>query len=122
MADLAHLVGSDLMISSTGDLAVVDLADWTQQRILRRLLTNAGDYIWQLTYGAGLPGMVGATTSAQQIAAIIRRQIGLETAVSRYPEPKVLLQIEQTETVFATVTYQDAQTATSQTLSVPRPN
>ena len=122
MADLAHSVGSDLMISSTGDLAVVDLTKWTQQRILRRLLTNAGDYIWQLNYGAGLPGMIGATASAQQIAAVIRRQIGLEIAVSRNPEPKVLLQIEQMETIFATVTYQDAQTATSQTLSVPRPD
>ena len=122
MADLAHVVGSDLTIGPTGDLAVIDLADWTQQRILRRLLINAGGYIWQLTYGAGLPGMVGATVSAQQIAAIIRRQIGLETAVSSYPEPKVLLQIDQAETVFATVTYQDAQTASSQTFSVPRPS
>lgn len=120
MADIAHFIGSDLTIGPTGDLGVVDLADWTQQRILRRLLTNVGGYIWQLTYGAGLPAMVGATVSAQQIAAVIRRQIGLETAVSKYPEPKVVLQIDQTETVFATVTYQDAQTGISQTFNVPR--
>ena len=120
MADIAHLVGSDLSVGPTGDLATVDLTDWTQQRVLRRLLTNAGGYIWQLDYGAGLPAMVGATVSAQQIAAIIRRQIGLETAVASYPEPKVVLEVDQNETVFATVTYDDLQTGTSQIFSVPR--
>ena len=118
MADLAHVFGTDLVIGPTGDLATVDLAVWTQQRILRRLLTNAGGYIWQLNYGAGLPAMVGATVSAQQIAAIIRRQIGMEAAVSKYPEPKILVQVDEPATVFATVTYQDAQTGTSQTFNV----
>ena len=119
MADLAHVVGTDLTINSVGDLATVDLAVWTQQRILRRLLTNVGGYIWQLNYGAGLPAMVGATISSQQIAAIIRQQLGLEAAVSKYPEPRISVQADQTATVFATVTYEDAHTASSQTFDVP---
>lgn len=120
MADINHVVGSDLSVGPTGDLAVVDQNVWTQQRVLRRLLTNPGGYIWQLTYGAGLPGMIGKTVSAQQIAAIIRRQIGLEAAVSQQPEPQVVLQSGAVGNVFATITYQDAQTGASQTLNVPR--
>lgn len=120
MADIDHVVGSDLSVGPTGDLAVVDRENWTQQRILRRLLTNPGGYIWQLTYGAGLPAMIGATVSAQQIAAVIRRQVGLEAAVSKQPEPQVALQTGAVGNVFATITYQDAQTGTSQTLSIPR--
>ncbi len=119
MADIAHVIGSDLMVSPTGDLAIVDLSDWTQQRVLRRLLTNPGGYIWQLSYGAGLPVMVGTTVSAQQIKAIIRRQMILETAVSQQPEPVVVMQGGQPGTVFATVSYNDAQTGVSQILNVP---
>ena len=119
MPDIAHVIGSDLAIGPSGDLATVDLADWTQQRILRRLLTNAGGYIWNPSYGSGLQAMVGSPISAQQTAAIIRRQMNLEAAVSATPEPTVTLQSEQTGTVFATVSYTDAQTATPQMLLVP---
>ena len=120
MADIAHVIGSDLGVGPTGDLATVDLSDWTRQRILRRLLTNPGGYIWQLTYGAGLPVMVGSTVSAQQIAATIRKQMGLETAVSRQPEPKIAIRSNQPGMVFATISYDDALTGTSQILNIPR--
>ena len=120
MADIAHVVGVDLQIGPTGDLATIDGDGWTQQRILRRLLTNQGAYIWQLTYGGGLPGMVGATVSAQQVAAVIRQQIGLESAVASNPEPQVVVQSDQIGNVFATVAYQDAQTGSPQILTVPR--
>ena len=120
MADLAHVVGSDLSVGPTGDLGTVDQDNWTQQRIIRRLLTNQGDYIWQLAYGAGLPGMVGSTISVQQLAAIIRQQLGLETAVATQPEPSVELQGDQTGNIIASVSYKDALTGTSQTLTVPR--
>ena len=119
MADIAHLIGSDLTIGPTGDLGTADSSLWTQQRILRRLITNAGGYIWQLTYGAGLPALVGSTVSAQQIAAIIRQQLALEAAVSTQPEPTILVESDQNGEVFTTITYQDVQTGTSQTLLVP---
>ena len=54
MHDIAHQWGSDLLTSSVGDLASVSGPLLGQQRVLRRLLTNPGDYIWQLDYGAGL--------------------------------------------------------------------
>ena len=48
MADISHTFGADLSLSATGDLLCVTGDTLTQQRVLRRLLTNAGDYIWQL--------------------------------------------------------------------------
>lgn len=119
MADIAHVIGCDLMTNSTGDLTLVEASLGTQQRLLRRLITNRGDYIWQLPYGGGLAAMVGTTISAQQAAALIRKQIGLEAAVAPLPEPKVIIQSDQSTNVFATVSYQDAQTGTLQTLTVP---
>ena len=47
MPDLAHQFGADLVAGATGDLAVVDGPALGRQRVLRRLLTNPGDYIWQ---------------------------------------------------------------------------
>jgi len=46
MSDISHLWGNDLTIGPTGDLAVASNDGLTQQRVLRRLLTSVGDYIW----------------------------------------------------------------------------
>ena len=54
MSDISHQWGSDLSIGPTGDFALVSGAILGQQRVLRRLLTNPGDYIWHPDYGAGL--------------------------------------------------------------------
>ena len=64
----------------TGDLAG-DGAALTQQRVLRRLLTNPGDYIWQLGYGAGLGQFVGRPGVPAAIAGVAGAQILLEAAV-----------------------------------------
>ena len=47
MPDLSHEFGADLLAGPTGDLAVAAGAGLGRQRVLRRLLTNPGDYIWQ---------------------------------------------------------------------------
>jgi hypothetical protein len=57
--------------------------------VLRRLLTNPGDYIWQLDYGAGLARFVGATASAAHAEAIVRSQLLKEDSVSRTPDATV---------------------------------
>ncbi len=54
MYDLSHQWGDDLTVGPTGDMALVTGSVFGQQRVLRRLMTNPGDYIWQLDYGAGL--------------------------------------------------------------------
>ena len=119
MADVAHVIGQDLQIDATGDLAVVVGDDETRQRILHRLLTSASTYIWQLSYGGGLPRLVGSVASQQQIAAIIRAQMGYEASVARTPEPQIVVTGGSLGAVTATVTYTDAISGNTQVLSLP---
>lgn len=119
MADLAHIIGGDLQLGPSGDLWLVDGDDETQQRVLHRLLTGPGTYIWQLSYGAGLPGLVGAVASTQQIAAIIRAQMSYEASVAVTPEPSVVLAGGRIGEVSAAITYTDATSGLSQVLTLP---
>lgn len=119
MPGISHQVGSDLAFGPTGDLAVADGPDLGRQRVLRRLLTNQGDYIWNLQYGAGLPGKVGQVANAPAISGLIRGQMRLEAAVAQTPAPSVKVSAGTDGTVFAQVQYADAQTGATQVLSVP---
>lgn len=119
VADLAHIVGEDLQLGSTGDLVLVTGDDETQQRVLHRLLTSAGTYIWQLGYGAGLPGLIGSVVSQQQIAAIIRAQLRLEASVAAVPEPDVLLSGGLLGASSATITYTSNNSKSKQVLVLP---
>ena len=119
MADVAHVGGQDLQLGPTGDLALVDGSDETQQRVLHRLLTSAGTYIWQLSYGAGLPALVGSVASRQQIAAIIRAQMAYEPSVALSPEPQAIVTSADVAEVTATITYTDNETGSIQTLTLP---
>lgn len=117
MTDLSHQFGADLSISATGDIATVNAAAVTLQRTLRRLLTNPGDYIWQLGYGAGLASFVGRPTSAAGIAALIRSQIFKEASVARTPAPVIDLQSSPDGTVYVHIRYADTTTGVTQILS-----
>ena len=85
--------------------------------MLRRLLTNPGDYIWQLGYGAGLAKFVGQPTNALQIRAIIRSQIFQETAVARMPEPAIEVASDDSGATYVDIRYADAVTGQTQVLS-----
>ena len=115
--DLTLLWGGDLTVSPTGDLALSDVPDVTQQRVLRRLLTNAGDYIWQIPYGAGLAQFVGQPVGGLQVAAVIRSQIFQEAAIAPIPEPTVTVLPGPAATLAVSLVYTDAQSATPQVLS-----
>jgi hypothetical protein len=119
MPDIAHVYGGDLQLNASGDLLTLDGDPLTQQRILHRLLTNAGDYIWELTYGAGLPTFVGSPVNAPAIAAVVRQQILLEDTVAPSPEPHITVRSTQTGIVTVTIKYTDADSGTTQTLSFP---
>lgn len=93
LQDLDHEFGGDLSVSQSGDLAVVGDLTRSQQRVLRRLMTNPGDYLWQPDYGGGLGKIVGTTKSPAEIVAIIRAQLRLEASVLQSPAPMVSVQI-----------------------------
>ena len=89
MYDIFHEWGSDLVVGAGGDLAVSRGSDTINQRVSRRLLTNVGDYIWDLDYGGGLSQFVGQTANGADIEAIVRTQLALESAVPTTPAPQV---------------------------------
>jgi hypothetical protein len=89
VGDLQHEWRSDLVTNSTGDLALTTNGLRGQQRLLRRLLTNLGDYIWHLDYGGGLGSYVGECADVSGLAAIIKSQMLLESSVSWSPEPRI---------------------------------
>lgn len=120
MNDIFHVWDSDLTTSATGDLAIVFGSNLGQQRVLRRLLTNPGDYIWHMDYGAGLAGFVGSLANETQIMATIRSQIFQEAAVSQIPEPIIDVQISPAgalSTVYVNIQYADSLTDETQMLT-----
>lgn len=117
MADLVLQFGGDLAIGPTGDLAVVDGPALTQQRVLRRLLTNPGDYIWQLDYGAGLGQFVGQPGAPAAIAGVARTQLLREAGVAPSPPPVVTAVAASNGAVTASLSYSDAATAQVTSLS-----
>lgn len=85
-------------------------------RVLRRLLTNPGDYVWQPSYGAGLGRFVGSPASAERIRAVVRGQIFKEAAVARDPEPVIEVEAGVDGVTVVRVRYADADTGGSQVL------
>jgi phage baseplate assembly protein W len=120
MADASHQWGSDLTLGPTGDIAAVSGQLLGQQRVLRRLLTSPGDYIWQLDYGAGVARFIGRPVNPLQISAVVRSQIFKEPAVARQPEPVIDVQVSPAGaagTVYVYIRYVDAATSETQVLS-----
>jgi phage baseplate assembly protein W len=117
MSDLSHLWGNDLAVGTTGDVAVANGTALTQQRLLRRLLTNPGDYIWQPKYGAGLPQFVGTPAAPTAIQAVIRGQLSLEASIAQTPEPVIDVQASQTGTVYVQIRYVDNTNGSTQLLT-----
>ena len=117
MADAWHQFGADLMAGPTGDIAFAAGATEGQQRVLRRLLTNPGDYIWDPGYGAGLGRFVGQPADPARIAAVVRGQIFKEAAVARRPEPVIDVAADATGTVSVQIRYADAASGATQVLS-----
>jgi hypothetical protein len=81
--------GGDLSVGPSGDIAVSPIQLETQQRIVRRLLTNPGNYIWHTDYGAGLGSYVGLPYSSNTIENTILGQLLYEQLVVAAPPPSV---------------------------------
>jgi hypothetical protein len=122
VVDIGHQWGADLEVSPTGDLATIGGASEATQRIIRRLLTNPGDYIWNLGYGAGLAGFVGKTTPGAQIEAIARSQMMREPAVAKSPPPEIELPKStgrDTGTLALSIRYVDATSGQQNSVTIP---
>jgi|ERR1700729_210825 len=91
MADLFTWWQEDLTILPDGDLLTVSGTIEGEQRVIRRLLTNPGSYIWNLDYGAGLPKYVGSVADSDAIGALIVSQMTLESCVAQSPLPQVVV-------------------------------
>lgn len=127
MSEIDHYWGYDLSANSLGNLMTADGTLRNQQRIVRRLMTNPqvvnadgsitpADYPLHPNYGAGVSQYVGALFDAAKIRARIRGNMLLEDCVAKLPEPLVDVQ-QIPEGISCNITYNDAQTGTSQTLS-----
>ena len=88
--DAGHYFSGDLQVSATGDLLSVSSTLESQQRILRRLLTNQKDYIWQPDYGAGLPVQIGMPLNEAEMDSLIKSQMYLEQSVVQNPAPQII--------------------------------
>jgi hypothetical protein len=96
-----------------------DGSDLGKERILRRLLTNPGEYIWHGQYGAGLASFLGQTSSAQKIASVARGQIFKEASVAKTPSPSVSVAKNTDGGVILTIQYTDQETQTAVLLTAP---
>jgi hypothetical protein len=117
MSDAFLTWGGDLQVSANGDIVLAADASLWQQRILRRLLTNLQDYIWQPDYGAGLGAFVGQPASEAVIEATIRNQLVLEPSVAQMPPPTVAVLVEPNSQVFADIGFVESNTGSIQYLS-----
>jgi len=105
--DLDHDFGNDVKLSPTNDLLNITSLGKSQQRVLRRLMTPPGSYIWHPNYGGGLQQYVGQTLSPDlmdMIKSKILAQIFLEDSVARSPVPTISLQTIQ-EGLFVQINY-----------------
>jgi hypothetical protein len=76
-------------IEPTGSITPSSATVEGEQRVLRRLLTSPGTYIWHVEYGAGLPQYVGQPAAPSAINSLIVSQMFLEDSVARDPLPTV---------------------------------
>ena len=110
MSDLALTFGNDIAFAPNGDLAMAFGPVLTEQRVLRRLLTNPGDYLWQLSYGAGLAQFVGQVGAATIISGVVRAQLAQESSVAATPVPQVTTASTAGGTFSMTLHYADVTT------------
>ena len=113
--DIDHYYGGDVSFAN-GDLVTSDVDIETQQKIIRALLTNDGDYLWH-SYGVGVGACVGDTSNKlSQLKGVCIAQVQSVEGVASSPIPSVTFQM--TGNVLTTViTYTDATTGTIKSFS-----
>lgn len=127
MADLSHIWGGDLILDASGALLTVGgttpqadpIANLANQRIIRRLLTNPGEYLWYPTYGAGLARFLGQPLNVKALTALVRSQLFLEATVAKTPVPQISFLTDKAGTVTCSILYTSTQTGQTSALQFP---
>jgi hypothetical protein len=123
LCDASHLWGNDVVTSPTGDIGIATDATRSQQRVIRRLLTNPldangpPDYPLHPTYGAGLARYVGTNVDAAKMRALIRGQMLLEDSVAKKPQPQVTVTVLDPTTISVYIRYTVAGSGAPATLA-----
>lgn len=123
LADIQHVWGADALTGPTGDLGIATDVTRSQQRVLRRLLTNPldangpPDYALHPDYGSGLPRYVGQAVDPAKLRALIRGQMLMEDSVSRNPQPQITVTIPDPTTISIYIRYTVAGTGAPATLA-----
>lgn len=94
-SDLHLEWAGDLVVSSTGDLLACQDFNLLTQRIIRRLITNPKDIIFEPAYGVGVGRYIDEGLNQDLYAQIRRRiieQVYKEDIVARNPEPEITFQ------------------------------
>jgi hypothetical protein len=97
MIDISHEWGEDLRLSASGDLLTSAQHETTRQKLVRRLLTNPGDDLWNLEFGLGLGYYVGRTIDVREIEAKVRSQLSREPNVAAIPPARVEVESDGVE-------------------------
>ena len=111
----------DLGLGPSGDLVVVTSSELTQQKILRRLLTAPGEYLWSLNYGAGLGQLVGKPIDIRAVEAVVRFQLKHEGSVASSPAPQVRTvaqEVKGNNDYVISITYSEDQSDTEKHLTM----
>lgn len=119
MSALSHVVGGDLLLDATGSLAVVTGPDETTQRLIRRLCTPQGGYIWQPDFGCGLPQMVGTPMDETYARGLILQQLALDSGVDHTQPVSVVFTSPNVGTYVCTIGYVAAITGEAISVEVP---
>lgn len=118
MTAISHYCGGDLILNASGGLTAVSGAEETRQAIMRRLCTNPGDYIWQPSYGAGLPAKVGSPANIAEIRGLVAEQMAQEAAVDQTQPISVTMDNPSIGVYICNIQYVDLATQTVQALQV----
>jgi hypothetical protein len=92
--EIYQVFGDDISLTGNGNILMVQGDQETYQRLTRRLCTEPGQYLWELSYGTGLQEFIGQPLSTANVKAItgrIRRSMYMEQTVARSPEPVINL-------------------------------
>lgn len=118
--EIKHEFGNDLSLNSVGDIEQSEGAELAAQSIIRRLLTNPGEYIWHPEYGAGIGRFVGenlSTANFDEIKNTIVSQMLMEETVAKSPLPQITLQKINGTILLCDILYYDAVLKNPRTIS-----